>query len=231
MRNNRMPTPAKFYISAIVAAGSVLLAGAALLWSCPFPFRFLACLCLAVLASTFKVKMPGMESCITPNFVPILFAAGSMSWQETVVMTAVAGVVQTIWKPKGRLQAVQIFFNGANLALSMGSAYALAHWMAPNQVLVQLGIAAIMYEVLDTLSVSAVIQLITQAPLRAIWRNCHLWTFPYHLAGAVVVSFWLQADLIVGLSFTVIGALALYLMSMFYQELVNRAAPGERSPG
>ena len=68
-----MPTQAKSYIFAVLAAGAVMLACAATLWTCQSPIRFLACLCLAILASTFKVKLPGMEGCITPSFVPCSF--------------------------------------------------------------------------------------------------------------------------------------------------------------
>ena len=224
-----MPTRAKQYIFAIVAAGSIILAGAALLWICPSPIRFLTCLCLAVLASTFKVRLPGMDSCITPSLVPLLFSAGTMSWQETFVMAAAAGVVQTLWKPKRRAQAIQVVFNSANLGVSMGLAYGISHAVAPHQILVQLGIAAVVYELLDTFSVSTVIQLLNGAPLANIWRNCHLWTFPYHLAGALVAAVWIQTDLAVGLSLTVLGAVVLYLMSTFYQELIHRVAPSTAS--
>ena len=223
-----MPIRAKLYIWTIIAAGSFGIIGAAILWSCQAPTKFLACLCLAALAATFKVKLPGMESCVSPSFVPLLFAAGTMSWQEAVVMAAVAGAVQTVWKPKGRIQAIQVAFNSANLAVSMAFAFGVSHNAAPNQVLVQLGIAALIYEVVNTVSVSTVINLLTQAPLAGIWRNCHLWTFPYQLAGGLVAALWIQTDLAMGVTVTVIGAVALYLMSSFYQELVNRTAPPEQ---
>ena len=220
-----MPKRAKQYVFAIGAAGCLTLTCAAALWICQSPIRFFACLCLTALASTFKVKLPGMDGCISPSLVPLLFAAGTMSWQETFTLAALAGVLQTLWKPKGRPQAIQVLFNGANLSLSMGCAYAISHGLAPSQILVQLGIAAVVYEVLDTPSVSTVIQLIGGGSLAGIWRNCHLCTFPYHLAGVVVASLWMQTDLAMGLSLTVLGAVALYLMNTCYQELVNRAAP------
>lgn len=102
-----MPTGAKLYAYAVVAAGAITVAIAATPWSCQSQMRFLAALCLAVLASTFKVKLPGMEGCIAPSSVPLLFAAGSHR--------LVSGIIQTLWKPKGRPQAVQVFFNGTNL--------------------------------------------------------------------------------------------------------------------
>src|SRR5271170_125288 len=91
---------ANFFILTVAAAGAVTVGFAAALWTCPSPTRFLACLCLALLGSTFKVKLPGMETSIAPNIVPFLFAASTLSWQETVVMAAVSGALQTLWRPR-----------------------------------------------------------------------------------------------------------------------------------
>ena len=223
-----MPTRAKIYAHTVVAAGAITLALAAALWSCQSPIRFLACLFLALLASTFKVKLPGMEGCITPSFVPLLFSVGTMTWQESVVMAAAAGFMQTLWRAQKPPMPIQVLFNGANLVLSMGSAFAISEALAGHQLLVRLAIAVVVFETLNTLFVSMVVRLITGDPLAGVWRNCHLWTFPYHLCGAVLAVVWIQSDLAMGLSLGVLGALTLYLMSTFYQELVRRTAPGER---
>jgi len=222
-----MPKRAKFYAFTVVAAGAATVAIATALWTCQSPTRFLACLCLALLGATFKVKLPGMESSIAPNFVPLLFAAGTMSWQETVVMAAVSGVLQTLWKPKRPPMAVQVLFNGANLAIAVGVGFAVSHALAANQLLVQLAIAVIVFEVVNTLSVSAVVCLVTSSPLTSVWRSCHLWAFPYQLCGAVLAAVWTQSDTALSLSITILGALSLYLLSTFYHELVSRAAPAE----
>jgi hypothetical protein len=222
-----MPKRAKIYALTVIAAGTLFVACAAAFWICPSPLRFLACLCLALLGSTFKVKLPGMESCITPSFVPLLFASGTLSWQETAVMAAAAGITQTLWKAKDRPQLIQVAFNGANLAIAMGAAYAVSHAVAHNQILVELAAAVTVFEVVNTLFVSMVICLVTGSPLNSIWRNCHMWAFPFHLAGAALAAVWIQSDLAMSLSITFLGGLTLYLMSAFYKELVKRAGPVE----
>jgi hypothetical protein len=222
-----MPRRAKFYIFSVIAAGTMILGGAASLWTCPSPLRFFTCLALAILGSTFKVKLPGMEGCISPSFVPLLFAAGTMSWPETAVMAAVAGLVQTLWKAQRTPQLVQVLFNTATLAIAMGGAHALSHAVAPRQVLVQLGAAVTVFEILNTLTVSVVICLVSGSSLSSMWRNCHLWAFPFHLAGAVLAAVWIQSDVAMSVSITLLGAITLYLFSVFYKELVKRAAPAE----
>lgn len=66
------------------------------LWSYPSPPLLLVCLGLALLGATFKVPVPGLTGTISPAFVPILFAAGKMNWQETVVIAALAGLTQCV---------------------------------------------------------------------------------------------------------------------------------------
>ena len=222
-----MPIRAKIYASTIVAAGAITLAFAAAQWTCQSPTRFLACLCLALLGSTFKVKLPGMDSCITPSFIPFLFAAGTMSWPETAVIAAFSGILQTLWKPKRRPAPIQAFFNGANLAIAIAIGFAVSHAAAPDRISVQLVITVIVFEVLNTLSVSTVVGLITGSSLSGIWRNCHLWTFPFHLVGAALAAVWAQSELALSVSVTVFGAVTLYLMSAFYQELVRHNTPTE----
>src|SRR3954452_8110166 len=135
-----MPRAAKQFASTIILTGAISIGFAAALWTSPSLLQFLACLCLALLGSTFKVKLPGMEGCISPSFIPLLFAAGTMSWQETIVMASAAGVLQSLWRAKKRPQIVQVLFNGANLATAMGCAYGISHSAAPTNILVQLAI-------------------------------------------------------------------------------------------
>jgi hypothetical protein len=136
-----------------------------------------------------------MEGCLAPGFVPLLFAAGTMSWQETVVMAGASGIVQTLWKAPRRPVLIQVLFNAANLAISMAAAFAVSHAVAPRQLVAQLAAAVMIFEVVNTLSVSAIICLVSRSSLSGVWRNCHLWTFPFHLAGAAMAAVWVRTDL------------------------------------
>jgi len=145
------------------------------------------------------------------------------------VIAGAAGIVQSLWRAKKRPQIVQVLFNGANLAIAMGCAYAISHSAAPGQIWGQLAIAVTVFEAINTLSVSTVICLVMDAPLSRVWRNCHLWTFPFHLAGAGLAAVWVQSDLSLSLSVTFLGALTMYLLGVFYQEVVSRTtAPSPR---
>jgi hypothetical protein len=227
MDQTRMPLRAKIYATAVTAAGALTLLSAAVLWTCPSAARFLGCLCLALLGSTFKVKLPGMDGSISPSFVPILFAAGTMSWQETVAMAAAAGILQTLWKPRKKPLAVQVLFNSANMVIALGAGFAVSHAVAPHPLLVQLAVAVTVFEVVNTFSVSIIVCLVGRSPFRSMWSNCHLWAFPYHLSGAALAAIWTQYDAGMSLTATILAAVTLYLLSVFYKELVTKATGSE----
>jgi len=118
---------------------------------------------------------------------------------------------------------LQIAFNGANLGLAVGVAYAISHAAAASATLALFLVAAAVFQVVNTLIVAVVLSLLEHQSLRGIWRNCHFWSFPYHLAGAVLAAVWTQNDhaTTVGVAVLLCSGM-LYLMSTFYSELVKR---------
>jgi hypothetical protein len=44
------------------------------------------------------------------------------------------------------------------------------------------------YFFLNTLMVSEVLALLQSQNVVVIWKNCHLWSFPYYLVGAAVAA-------------------------------------------
>lgn len=219
-----MPKRALLYAIGLVIAGSVILGSALLQWPGYSTQAFLLCLGLALLGATLKVAVPGMTGTISPSVVPILFAAGKMSWQEAVVIAAFAGLVQCVWRPKRKPTLLQVLFNGANFAISTGVAYSVSRQVATSAPLLSFFVAAIVFQLVDTVSVATILSLIQETPIRSLWRNCHVWSFPYILAGGGFAAAWAQASLPASFSVTVLCAITLYLMTTFYQEIVTRTA-------
>ncbi len=220
-----MPKKAYLFAVCLSLTGFTTVAAALPLWPGGSPAAFLLCLALAVLGATFKAQVPGMTGTISPSVVAVLFAIGKMSWQETVVIAAAAGVAQCMWRAKRTPTKLQIAFNGANLALSSGVAYIVSHRVAASAPLLLFLVAAVVYQLLDALAVSTILSLLEEKPLRGLWRNCHLWSFPYMLAGGAFAAVWAQSGLPASFATMTIGAILLYLMSTFYQEIVARTCP------
>jgi hypothetical protein len=218
-----MNTNAKLYIGTSVAVGYALLAGTLIFFS-DFPdvARYLACLSLGCIASTLKVRLPGLHGTISVNFVFILIALAQLSLAETLTIAFAVTLVQCLWRPKTRPKLVQVLFNTSTVLISTGLAYLAAH-MVPGQthLLVALAPAATIFFVMNTGMVSLVLALISKSTLVAVWKQCHLWAFPYYLVGAAVAGMINQSSLTVGWRFSLLALPVMYLAYSCYKLCVS----------
>ena len=185
-----MPAKARLYIGTTISLGLALLA-ASLVWfrECPDVARYLACASLACIASTLKVRLPGLHGTISVNFVFILMGIARLSLAETLTLGVIATVVQCFWRSRIKPRFVQVLFNVAALVVSTTAAYATAHMVpGPANLILALAPAATVFFVLNTGMVSLVLALISDRRVLSVWRQCHLWTFPYYLVGAAIAS-------------------------------------------
>jgi len=185
-----MPLKTRLYIGVAVALAFVLLAGC-LIWYRQFPemARFLAYTSLACIASTMKVRLPRLEGTISVNFVFILLSVAQLSLTETLLLGLAATVMQCQWRANTRPKPIQVLFNASTVVISA----ALAYWTAravPGGPLRTMALipAATVFFVVDTGMVSGILALISNKTLPAVWRQCHLWVFPFYLVGAVVAG-------------------------------------------
>src|SRR5260370_41031523 len=122
-----MRTNAKIYIAAVLCLGiGALLASIAAEPRFADPGRFIHCLVLAILASTFKIRLPRMQSSISLNFVLFIIGIGALTLSETLVMAVAATIVQSLSLPRTRPKTVQVVFNVSALSLTVFTAYTAA---------------------------------------------------------------------------------------------------------
>ena len=197
-----LPPAARAFVTSVVAGGALLLGVAAFEWNSESPLRFVTLLALAVAASTLKIRLPGVQGAISPNFVLILVAVTEMSFGEAVVMATLVGAVQVLWRTLRRPTLSQVLFNPAILALGAGLAYlasriALEPWLG-HSVVAKLVAATLVLFTSNTLMVTAVLALTGREPLASVWRICYFWSLPYYLVGAAVAGImtaaWRTAD-------------------------------------
>src|SRR5262249_47350364 len=154
-----MPTRAKVYITCVVTCGLVLLAACLMTgWRSQDATRYAAYLALAAIASTWKVKLPGMQGTMSVNFLFVLIGVAEFSLTETVVLGCVATLVQCAWKSRRKAKPVQLAFNMSAMALSVFLAYSVLYLLGdkPYQPAF-LALAATVFFVANTGSVSLVI--------------------------------------------------------------------------
>jgi len=182
-----MPLRAKLYIAFVIAAG------AAILLLCPAHLelqhleRFSQCLILALLASTFKVRLPGLKNTIAPSFVLFLIALDALEFDEVIIIAVLSCLMQCLWRPKTKPKAVQIVFSLASTTISIALAFVLTSVLrAAHAVVPELVLASAVFFAVNSGLTSAVVALVRGQRLLELWSNCHRWAFPYYLVGSIL---------------------------------------------
>src|SRR3981189_16230 len=123
----KMPSLAKAYTAAIGILATAILGVASYRWNPGNLGRFVLFFALAMAASTMKIRLPGLKTSISVNFVFILIGIALFSFSETVLIGLSGALMQSLWKPMQRPKAVQVFFNGACLTVCGAAAFWAAH--------------------------------------------------------------------------------------------------------
>lgn len=227
-----MPGKAKIYIKSTIALGFLLIAGTLLL-SGQYPdlWRYCSYFSLALIASTLKVRLPGLTGTISTNFLFILIGTVELTFAETITMGCAAVVVQCMWRARTRPIPIQVLFNVSVIALSIGTSYFASHLVLPAQadsLPVMLGISACLFFACNSILVSTVFSLLDREPVKQVWQQCYMWAFPYYLAGAVVAGLIIRSNEAIGWKMS-LGLLPLmYMIYVFYRIIVART--GVRAP-
>src|SRR4029077_10235342 len=97
--------PATIFILTQLAGGLPLLPYAMLHWQSENSLKFACFLGVALSASLFKVRLPGIQATMSANFLFILVGILDLSYPETILMGCLGGLVQSLWQahPRPRL--------------------------------------------------------------------------------------------------------------------------------
>jgi diguanylate cyclase (GGDEF)-like protein/putative nucleotidyltransferase with HDIG domain len=187
-----MPIRAKLFIAVTAACGAAVLVTSVLHWQSHDQLKFGCYLLIAVLASTMKVQLPGIEGTMSVHFLFILLGVLELSLPETLVIGCAAALVQSVWKTKNPPEAAKVIFNvvsmTANAVCLTYFAYHLSAGALKNSTPLLLILAACAYFLSNTVPVSVVIALAEKQPIKKIWTQCYFWSFPYYLVGAALVG-------------------------------------------
>jgi diguanylate cyclase (GGDEF)-like protein/putative nucleotidyltransferase with HDIG domain len=222
--DSSMPVRAIIYIALTAAVGSVALGMAFLHWHCDDPLKFECYLAIAVLASTMKVRLPGVESTMSVNFLLVLLGILELSLPETLLIGCCATLVQSIWKTQHKPEPVKVLFNVVSMtapAICLAYfAYYFSAGLLHNSKPLMLMVASFTYFLANTIAVALVIALSTRSSLRGVWSVTHFWSLPYYLVGAAIVDMisfsnryvgWENGLLIVPIVYMIYRSYYLYL--------------------
>jgi hypothetical protein len=182
-----LPKAAQAYVGIIVALGLSVLMYALPQWKSDDPLRFAAFLILALAASAWKVRLPGLEGTISLNFVILLVAVVELNLSEAAVLCAGMGVMQSVWKAARKPQLHQVLFNACVLVLSGSLSGLVCRWLSGRPVaaplMVVLPLAVLMSYLTNSLLVATVICLAQGKSLSSVWQHCNFWSSAYYMVG------------------------------------------------
>ncbi len=181
----------------VFIAGLALAAVSSFVWSCAHwqssdPVKFACYLIAALLASSLKVTLPGIDGTLSVNFLFTLLGILELSLPETLLIVLACTVGQAYWKPARQVKLVHLVFNWSQLTVSSAIAYTVyklvaihvLHSTGPLALLA----AAIVHFGCNTAAMSTIIGLTEEKPISKVWNDSYLWSFPYYMVGAAAAG-------------------------------------------
>ncbi|MGA2101187.1 MAG: HD domain-containing phosphohydrolase [Candidatus Sulfotelmatobacter sp.] len=214
-------TGARIFIAGMALAGSITFALAFSHWQTSDLVKFVCYLIAALLASSLKVGLPGIEGTLSVNFLFTLLGILELSLPETLTLGLASTLAQFYWKPARRVKPVQLVFNLSQVTLSSAIAYGayklvvlhVLHAPGPLALLV----AAITHFGCNTLATSTIIGLTEDKSIRKVWGESHLWLFPYYMVGAAMAGLVHFLNAYIGWQSSLLVLPPIYLMYRSYR--------------
>ncbi|HXI39116.1 MAG TPA: hypothetical protein VNH83_04015 [Bryobacteraceae bacterium] len=223
-----MPTKAKLFVALAIIPGLTMLSLGVSHWESADPVRFTIYFLLALVASTLKVRLPGLTGTMSMNFLFILIGISQLSFSETLALGAVATVTQCMWKTRVHARIPQVLFNIAALTMAITSAHFIYHLPRIQQVNgrmpVLLALAACFFFMTNTVLVATVLSLTEAKPFARIWQECYIWSFPYYLVGTGIAGLVNVSGQYVGWKTALLIVPIMYLVYLHYRLFVERQA-------
>src|SRR5271166_3642542 len=186
-----MSIRARLFIGATAALGVWAMAHALWHWHSVDLSRFACYLLVAVLASSLKIELPGIDGTMSVNFLFILLGVLELNLPETLVLGCTATLAQCLVGTRQKLVPVKIVFNVfgmmANAIVLSYFAYHDLQRVLGAGTLPLLLITALVFFLANTIPVAVIISVTEGKPAHKVWAECHFWSFPFYMVGAAVV--------------------------------------------
>lgn len=209
---------------AVIGCGATVLVHALFHWHSSDLLKFFCYLTIAILASTMKVRLPGMESTMSVHFLFVLLGVLELSLPETLIIGCTTALVQCLWKTKQTPDPIKVAFNVLGMtSIAIAATYFVYHMaehFTPNSMPLLLVAGACTYFITNTIPIAIAISLAESRPLRGIWTETYFWSLPFYLVGAAVVGLvsfsnrfigWQSALLVLPIMYWIYRSYLLYL--------------------
>jgi len=222
----KMALSARLFVAAIVIVGIAAMLTGLVEFHTNDSQRFLSYLVIALAASLLKVKLPGITSTMSVNFLFVLVGIIELTVPETLVVACGATLLQAVVKTKSRPRFIQVLFNVSvvSIATSIGGRVyhlALLHGVDFRDPLL-LTAAACAYFAGNSFPVAAIISLVEHKSFAKVWKECYFWSFPYYIVGAGIAEVLHLANERFGWRIAIFGLPLVYIVFRFYRLYLSR---------
>jgi putative nucleotidyltransferase with HDIG domain len=223
---------ARVLITGMAVTACVCFAVALSHWHSSDAVRFVCYLTAALLSSSLKVGLPGVEATLSVNFLFTLLGILELSLPETLLIGVASTLAQFYWKPARRLKPVQLVFNLSQVTVSSAIAYGaykliviyVLHAPGPLALIA----AAITYFTCNSGAMSAIIKLTEDKPIAKVWTDSYLWSFAYYLVGAAIAGLVHFLNQHIGWQASLLVLPPIYLMYRSYRLYLEKLETEKR---
>jgi diguanylate cyclase (GGDEF)-like protein/putative nucleotidyltransferase with HDIG domain len=187
----RIPLIARIYVAVLAVIGALVAIVALSRWESQDPIRLVCYLALSILASRLSVALPGTGS-LSLLFIFILLGIVELSLPAALLIGCAATLFQCCFQYRQQFKWSQVFFTVGSMATAITLASNTYHSNALLEghldAALKLLIAATVFFAMNTFPVASAMALTERRPLRQVWSENCIWSFPYYLLGAVLVG-------------------------------------------
>jgi putative nucleotidyltransferase with HDIG domain len=225
-------TAVRTFLAGMSLAGSICLLVSFTHWQSNDWVKFCAYLVAALFSSSLKVSLPGIQGTLSVNFLFTLLGVLELSLPETLCIGLASTLTQFYWRPARRPKTVQLLFNLSQVTVSSAVAYG-AYRLMVLKVLhgpghVALLVAAIMHFACNTSAMSTIIGLTESKPIRKVWNDSYLWSFPYYMVGAATAGLIHFLNAHIGWQSSLLVLPPIYLMYRSYRLYLGKLETEKR---
>src|SRR5256885_968727 len=197
-----MRVKAKLYIGLVCILGLAALCASVLAWHKTDWFGFVLYVFVSLLASGYKLRLPGIPATVSAGFFLVLIGIICLSPSEALVGGCFAVLFQCVWHSRSKLRPVKVAFSVASAAIAISASANVFHSPVLHNIglefasqLVVLGCA---YFIFSTLPVAGIVALTERKSIWKVWFGGYFWSFPHYLLGAAAAGLVLMTKEHVG---------------------------------
>jgi len=222
----------RVFIASLALAGCACFALAFSHWQSGDSVKFVCYLVAAVLASSLKVGLPGIEGTLSVNFLFTLLGILELSLPETLLIGLASTLAQFYWRPARQLKLIQLVFNLSQVTVSSAVAFGayqlIATYVPRGRGSLALLMAAIVHFACNTALVSTIIGWTEDKPISKIWNECYFWSFPYYMVGAAAAGLVHFLNRHIGWQSSLLVLPPIYLMYRSYRLYLGKLETEKR---